>query len=66
MSNDGIQALIQARSRLTVAEAECPHWDYGKPDGDDYECCKEMREAQEQYDRLNTNISVTALSKPLK
>lgn len=43
-------ALTAAQRALSVAEAECPHWDYDGP-GDGHTCCDELRDAQRRLAR---------------
>lgn len=44
-------ALAAAVRAQSVAEAECPHWDYDGP-GDGHTCCDELAAASERVHRL--------------
>lgn len=45
--------LSAARSRLSLATEDCPHWDYSAelPDGD-HTCCEELRAADKALKKL--------------
>ena len=44
-------ALTAAVRDRSVAEAECPHWDYEGP-GEGHSCCDELADAEARVHRL--------------
>lgn len=45
------QEIARARSRVLLAEGECPHWDF-ESDGDGHACCDELAAARAELQRL--------------
>lgn len=56
MSAGRLQAAYAAALRArSIAEADCPHWDYDGP-GEGHTCCDELADAQARVRRLGRRL----------